>query len=325
MGITRLILAVVAGGCCYLSGQQLVNRMEGSLLLPEDPVIEARRLAHDGRWAESKMLADFVVENPTLGDHTEAGLVAQRADEELTSFWGNAQRFAEGAATGEPTDLASMLGSLSLDLFVIGDIRDLAVQGWNEYSDGSGDSLILALSAIGLTTTLAPYVDWAPALLKTLKRTGDLSGKFLVSLTRIGKEAMKTRKFDELSAVLTDIGTAARRLGPGPLRGVMGSVDSAGDLTKIAKAAELDAKGTYALARMFGKDGVKSISKDGKNVGVVVGSIKTGSRVTKTMHKTTGALSTLWLGALFTATAVLLIGAIMPRRRRRRTAKAGLD
>ena len=319
MGITRLILAVVASGCCYLSGQQLLNRVEGSLLLPEDPMIEARRLAQEGRWAESKMLADFVVENPTLGDHAEAFVLAQQADQELNSFWGQAQRFAEGAVTGEPTDPASMLGSLTLDLFVIGDIRDLAVQGWNEYSDGSGDSLILALSAIGLTTTLAPYVDWAPALLKTLKRTGDLSRNFLASLTRIGKEAMKTRKFTVFGTVLTDLGTAARRLGPGPLRGVMGSIESAGDLTKIAKASEFDAKGTYALARLFGKDGVKWISKDGKNVGVLVGSIKVGSRVTKIVHKATGALSTLWLGALFAVAVFILIGALVPRGRRGRS------
>ena len=313
MGITRLILAVVASGCCYLSGQQLLNRIEGALLLPKDPVIEARRLAQEDRWAESKMLADFVVENPTLGDRAEAFVLAQQADEELNSFWGQAQRFAEGAATGEPTDLASMLGSLSLDLFVIGDIRDLAVQGWSEISDGSGDSLILALAAIGLTTTLAPYVDWAPALLKTLKRTGDLSGKFLASLTRIGKQALKTRKFTELSTVLTDLGTAAKRLGPGPLRGVK----SAGDLTKIARASELDAKGTYALARLFGKDGVKWISKDGNNVGVLVGSIKTGSRVTKAMHKATLTLPTLWLGVLFAVATVIVIGAVIPGRRRR--------
>ena len=40
-----------------------------------------------------------------------------------------------------------------LDLFVIGDIRDLVVQGGRELNDGSGDDLILALSAVGLATT----------------------------------------------------------------------------------------------------------------------------------------------------------------------------
>ena len=317
MRITRILVAGFAALCCYLAGQEVVNRLDGSLILPEDPIDSTNSLAAEERWAEVKVMADFLADRPDLADTKAANSLVRQADQELNSFWGQAESFAQGAITGEPTDLASMLGSLSLDLFVIGDIRDLAVQGWKQAYYGSGDTLILALSAIGLTTTLAPHLDWAPALMKAFKRTGALTSRFIRSLTRTSGEAIKTGKYTKLSGVVTDLGKAAKRLGPGPLRGAMNSIDSAEDLTKIAKAAEIDAKGTYFMTRLFGKDGVKWISKDGKNIGLLVTSVKTGSRVTKAVHKSVRSVPTVWLSVILVTSIAVLIASATPRRPRK--------
>ena len=316
MVFTRLIVAGFAALCCYLSGLEIVHRLENSLILSEDAVDSAQSLADENRWAEAKMVADFITGRPDLGDADQAASIARQADAELNSFWNQTQSFAHGAVTGEPTDLASMLGSLSLDLFVIGDIRDLAVQGWKEVNYGTGDGLILALSAIGLTTTLAPHLDWAPALMKVFKRTGALTSNFASALLKTGRRAVMTGDYTKLSATVTDLGKAAKRLGPGPLRGVMRSVDSAEDLAKVAKAAEVNANGTYVLARWFGKDGIKWISRDGKNVGTLVASIKAGSRLTKIVRKSTVAVPTSWLTVVLAASIAVLIAIAIPRRRR---------
>lgn len=287
------------------------------MILAEDPIDSTKSLAAEERWAEVKMMTDFLAERPDLADNEQAVSLSRQADQELNSFWSQTESFAQGAMTGEPTDLASMLGSLSLDLFVIGDVRDLAVQGWKQVHYGSGDTLILALSAIGLTTTLAPHLDWAPALMKAFRRTGALTSRFIGSMTRISGEAITTGKYTKLSGVVTDLGKAARRLGPGPLRGVMRSVDSAEDLTKIANAAEIDAKGTYFMTRMFGKDGVKQISKDGKNIGLLVTSMKTGSRVAKVVHKFVSVVPTMWLYIILGLSIAVLVSIAIPRRRRK--------
>lgn len=301
------------------SAVELSNRYDKeSWILPVDPVEDARILASESRWAEVKLLAEFVRDNPHLGDGESATELARTADVELNSFWGSVRRFAHGAATGEPTDGASMLGSLSLDLFVIGDIRDLAVQGWKEMRYGEGDTVILALSAIGLTTTIAPHFDWAPALLKALKRTGALTRGFIRSLGDASRTALKTGKFDGVGKIVTDVGRTTRRLGPGPLRGVMRSVDSADDLAKIARASEVDAKGTYAIARLFGKNGVKRIGKDGKNVSKLVATMKTGSRLSKIAKKSMSTLPDSWLAAVFLAAVLFVAASLLPRRKRRR-------
>lgn len=314
--ILTLCGALVVGG---LSGIELCNRLDHqSWVLPVDPINEARQLETQHRWPEVKMLARFVEQNPRLGDVQAAGELSRRADLEMNSFWGSVRAFARGAATGMPTDGASMLGSLSLDLFAVGDVRDLAVQGWRQMRYGNGDTVIIALSAIGLATTLAPEMDWAPALMKALKRTGALSHGFVKGLKKASRTALATGKFDRIGRMVTDVGRTARRLGPGPLQGVMRSVDSAEDLSKIAKASQKDATSTYAIVRLFGKNGVKRISRSGKNVSKLVTTIKAGSRFSKIAKKSFGVLPDSWLAVLIAVSVLFVITCLLPRRRRAR-------
>lgn len=313
---TFLFCGALAVG--ILSAAELVNRFDDqSWVLPVDPVEEVRALIAQQRWAEAKMLADFVRENPRLGDERAAAELSRQADAELSSYWGRVRGFARGAATGEPTDGASMLGSLSLDLFVIGDVRDLAVQGWKEMRYGEGDTVILALSAVGLSTTLAPHFDWAPALMKALKRTGALTRGFLRSLKNASRSALKTGKFDAVGRMVADLGRTAGHLGPGPLRGAMRSVDSADDLARVARASGIDPVGTYAVARLFGNGGVKRISRDGRNIGTLVSTMKAGSRLGKIAKKSVGSLPSSWLAVVLAVSAMIAAGILLPRRRRR--------
>lgn len=313
--IVRLLIAGAALFTLFVSGHEFSQRLSGDLLLDEDPALDAGELAAKGRWAEARLIAEFALSRPDLGDTDEAARILARSNDELESFRGQLQRFAHGAITGEPTDMASMLGSLSLDLFVVGDIRDLVVQGWKEAADGSGDDLILALSAIGLTTTLAPQVDWAPALLKSLKRTGALTREFTQAISRTASRALASGNYRPLTRLVGDFGEAAGRLGPGPLRGVMASVKDVDDLGRIARASAVDPRSTYVVTRLFGKEGIKAIDAGGGNVGKVAGSIKAGSRTAKLVGKYAGALPASWLIALMIVSLLVLLWAMLPGRR----------
>jgi len=320
--LIRLVLAACAATVCALTGLELRYRLDSApLLLAVDPVVQARKLGDEGRWAEARMLADFVVAHPGTGDPESAAVVARRAQSEIDSFWGTLRRFGYGAATGEPVDTASLLGSLSLDFFVIGDIRDLAVQGWRHATDGSGDNFIMALSAVGLATTLAPEIDWAPAMLKAFRRSGALNRRLVNNIGDASRRAVRTGDYSAVSKTVTDLGGAARRLGPGPLRGVMKFVDDADDLARVARAAEIDAQGTYAVATLFGKTGVKRLARDGSNITTLVASIKTGSRVVKIARKATHVVPTPGLFIAFLIGLLTLYVCLRPRGIRAKKSK----
>ncbi len=51
---------------------------------------------------------------------------------------------------------------MTADLLVVGDVRDLAIQGVHYIADGEADELIVLLSGVGLVTTLVPGTDIVP-------------------------------------------------------------------------------------------------------------------------------------------------------------------
>ncbi len=317
--LLKTFLVVLLSGFIGLSGYELRSRnLDNDLVLEEPLTNRAIVLRDSGQLAEAQMLAGFVLEHPQSGDVQIAEQLSTEIDESLSSTASKLKRFGAGAVSGEVTDTTSLLGSLSLDLFVIGDIRDLAVQGWKQVRYDNGDELIMILSGIGLATTLAPHIDWAPALMKSFKRTGSLTKPFVRSLKTTGRQAVKTGDYGKLKGVVTGFGNTARHIGPGPLRGVMKNVDKAGDLRKVGKAAKRDPKATYVLTTIFGKNGVKKISHNGGNIRKLAGTVKVASRFAKISKKSIGIVPTMWLLMAAALASTLLAGTLLIRKKKKR-------
>src|SRR6185369_2450802 len=99
---------------------------------------------------------------------------------------------------------------IAADLFVVGDVRDLLIQGGRYVMDGETDPVILLLSGVGLATTLAPEVDWVPSLLKIAKK----AGKMTRGMEEFIKVAVKGRRLREVESVMADVGSIAKRASP---------------------------------------------------------------------------------------------------------------
>ncbi len=108
--------------------------------------------------------------------------VVAAADEE-NSATHRAQRFAAGFVTGEVGDMASLAGTVTGDLFVFGDIRDVVREGRRLASGADADHLILGLATAGLAVTAATYATSGTAapvraglsLVKGARKAGRLS------------------------------------------------------------------------------------------------------------------------------------------------------
>ncbi len=108
--------------------------------------------------------------------------VAAATDEENSAAH-RARRFAAGFVTGEVGDMASLAGTVTGDLFVFGDIRDVVREGRRLASGADADHLILGLAAAGLAVTAATYATAGTAapvraglsLVKGARKAGRLS------------------------------------------------------------------------------------------------------------------------------------------------------
>lgn len=316
----RLLLFLLSLTICVASGYELSRRQQErhDLVLQTEPLNRADTLLLQKHWQEARMLAGIVREQPGLGDIQRARSIEMAAEAALDSFTLQAQAYFSGLISGEVTNSASLAGALTLDLFVIGDLRDLVVQGYKEAAYQQGDEVVMALSAAGLGLALLPELHWAPAILKGLKRAGALSGRFIKMLRKHARSALGSGDFKPLAGVVNDFGRAAEALGPGPVSGAMRAVENESDLATLARAAAFNPRQSYAVATLGGTRGLRMVDKNGRNIGSVARRLKVSSRLAKTASKSLGALSTSTVIVIFCSAVLGMLLAIFGRRKKTR-------
>ena len=154
-----------------------------------DPIREIQRLKSENRRDDALDLTRFFKEIQTP-DQDEFALLEKdleyTAAEKIKSFIWN------GAIRGQVYDSYSGMGAISADLCVIGDIRDLGIQGWKYLTGGQDfDGFVTILSAAGIGLSTTPFLDGTNALakniLKYLKRVPASINKGLLKKFLSGK------------------------------------------------------------------------------------------------------------------------------------------
>lgn len=247
-----LLWAFVAGSAARLARLQL------AALPGMDFAAEVRHLREAGRYGEAAAIADAGLAAQT--DPRQRAAIEHERDAaaaEASSVLRRIGQVGMGAISGRAESLEGLIGAVAADMLVVGDVRDLLIQGSKWALDGETDEVILALSAAGLATTLAPGVDWAPAVLKAAKRAGAMTkglAEFIVA-------AAKGKRFDQLGELLEHVASIARRASPGGAVRILRLADGPDDVARLARfvdRAEDLGRGSGTLAlHVTGKDGVR--------------------------------------------------------------------
>ena len=201
----------------------------------------------------------------------------------------HAKDFARGLITGEPDDVAGFAGTALGDLFVFGDVRDAAREGYRFARGEETDETVLGLAGIGIAVTAATYASLGastPArvgltLAKVARKTGRMStrlagaiGRSLreavdagalrralatASLTepalavRAARDAVKLDKLRGLVNLAGDVGRIEARAGTrGALDGLR-LAEEPREIARVAKLAEKEGGKTRAILRLLGR------------------------------------------------------------------------
>lgn len=239
-GLVRLAMACFVVYVLATDGPARLARLQLAALPGFDYLAEVRALRAQGRYGEAVMVAEA-----GLRERPDAGLEAERAATvaERDSWLRKASAAGKGALTGRGDSLEALIGAVAADFFVVGDVRDLVIEGGKQMLDGDSDEVVLLLSAVGIGTTLAPQIDWAPSILKAAKRAGHMStamGDYL-------KKSLKARRTDELARVCEDVAAISKKASPGGAMRALKLADSPEDLARLARFVEKNPSGAFAL------------------------------------------------------------------------------
>src|SRR5579863_8498761 len=268
-----------------LSDLQVSSALRNSQTIVADQ-IEAALAAHDTGLAAS--FVDLAKsKNISLSDDLVQRVNEAVAEENTTSHF--ARRFASGLVTGNADDVGSLSGTLAGDLFVFGDIRDVARESKHLAMGEDTDKLVLGLATAGLAVTAATYVSIggvAPVragltLVKDARKVGRLgegltewagrSARGIVdtpmlqnavetgSVMRPGqtvaaiKAAFHPGEAGALVRLAKDVGRVGEKAG---MRGALDTLEIAEGPKDVARAAQLaESKGgqTRAILKVLGR------------------------------------------------------------------------
>ena len=261
-----LLRLAIAGFLLYAliadTGARLARFRYASL--PDfDYAAEIGYLRAQGRFGEALMIAEQCLAS---GNPAQRAAIEKEREQTLraqSSYLRRAKDLGMGALSGRGTSLESLVGAVTADFFVVGDVRDLIIEGGRLVIDRETDEVILVLSGVGLATTVAPEVDWVPSLLKAAKRTGAMTTELSEHILR----AARTGKLRELAPLFRDIRRIADKASPGGAVRLLRHAESPDDVAKLASFLERNPSGALAL-HIAASEGVDIVKGGGKLLGV---------------------------------------------------------
>jgi hypothetical protein len=221
--------------------------------------------------------------DPGLTDRVAA------AEAEAASLTHKVGSFTHGFVTGQPTDVASLAGTATGDLFVFGDIRDAVREGTHLATGQPTDELILGLACTGIAITAGTYATagiGAPvrlglSLAKAARATGRMSvhmaewvGRSLreiadwgavghaiggVTFTgplvavRAAREAVKVEKAQELVRLAGDVGRVQAKAGTQAALDGLKLAEGPREMSRVAQVAERYGSKTRAVLKLGGR------------------------------------------------------------------------
>lgn len=223
---------------------------------------EAEQLRAAGHYGEALATVEAGLAYGPVGlgpalDDARAAIIAER-----DSWTRRAWDFGGGAITGRDNTPEALAGAVAADFFVIGDVRDLAIQGGRVLRDEEVDYLITGLSAVGVATTVAPYLDGPVSLLKRAAKAKVLRPRFVEQVSRWLRRASEPEARRALGGTFAEMEHLTKRLGPGGTMRALAHVEDAGDLRLIRRFAEQTPHAEHVL-RVSGRQGVAALRRVG--------------------------------------------------------------
>lgn len=253
----RLLLASTLLLIVAVDSPARLARMQLAALPDFDYVHEIRDLSASGRYGEAAIIADHGLAHAPPDQHAAISSAKDASEAARASWLRRASDLARGAAlgTGDDASIEVLLGAIAADFFIVGDIRDLLIQATRFIKDGEADPVITALSAIGLVTTLAPEIDWAPSVLKAARKAGALSAR----LASVIVDAVKSRRVAQVEALIGDVASISKRASPGGAVRLLRLADDPADVARIARYVEREGPTAAAALHLTQTTGAQAL------------------------------------------------------------------
>ena len=146
--ISLLLLILLAGTLLYQK-----NTYAYHTLIRVNPIPHTKSLIAEAHYADAYEYLSYFMDFDYMKEDEEAQKLLQEIIKKRSSLSYKSEKIAEGIRTGTSDELVGQLSAIGSDFFLIGDIRDLALEGTHYVNDEEVDRVLVSLSTIGLVAS----------------------------------------------------------------------------------------------------------------------------------------------------------------------------
>ena len=118
-----------------------------------NPIPHTQALIDEEKYMDAYTYLDYFMQFDYMKHNPKAEALLNSIQTKRQSFSYQSEKIAEGISTGTSDELSGQMAAIGSDFFLIGDIRDLALEGTHYFKHEEVDPVLVSLSTIGLVAS----------------------------------------------------------------------------------------------------------------------------------------------------------------------------
>ena len=286
------------------------------ILKQTDPIPYTKSLIKQEKYAKAEEYLSYFIAYPYVSKNPESHQLLKEIQTKRNSYEYQSTKLIEGLIEGKSDEDIGKASAIASDFLIIGDIRDLSIEGSHYYNDQHVDKVVVALSSLGLIATVSTFytlgatapIKTSISILKYAKRADKLPSWLNHKLIEEATIAKKNYSINHIKKLLDPINKLYQKVGLNQTLDLLKNTKSFKELKEITHfSSRFKNKSTILLqitkgkalfysnklsmisnknilyASTYGKNGIKAISKMGEVK--FIRRVRIGANLLKTGYK----------------------------------------
>jgi len=230
-------------------------------LVRTDPIPQTKALIEKEKYVDAYEYLNYFMAFDYVSKDPQAIRLLQNIREKRNSLGYQSEKVAEGIYTGTSDELLGQASAIGSDFFLIGDIRDLILQGTHYYHNEEVDQVLVALSTVGLVASVSTLVTLGGSavaksgvsMLKLAQKSKAIPAWLSTYLTKEAKTIHKTKDISTLEPLFKNLENLRTTVGLRQTLLLLSRTSSFKELQGLSKLSKRYGENTLPLLKLSDK------------------------------------------------------------------------
>ena len=240
-----------------------------STLVQINPIPHTKELIKQKKYVEAEEYLSYFIQYDYVKKNPESSKLIQVIQTKRNSFDYKKDKILEGILKGNSDEGIGRASALASDFLVVGDIRDLAIEGMHYNNGEKVDKLMLSLSSLGLlatATTVYSLGATAPirgsvSLLKYAKRANKIPLWLQTKLIKQIAIVKKTKSLKQMEQLLIPLQKLYKKVGLNQASNLLSKSRNLKELNALSKFASRFGSKSQVLLNSTNNSALKYLHK----------------------------------------------------------------